>query len=130
LIVVDASAIVDLVLGTAEGALVEERLDQAGGILHAPHLLDVEVMQAIRRCERHRVVPASRALEALRSFSELPIRRHEHALLLPRVWELRTRLTAYDAIYVALAEALELPLLTRDKRLARAPEVRAMVEVL
>lgn len=75
-------------------------------------------------------VEASRAQDALRDLSCLPMRRHAHGFLLPRAWELRDNLTVYDAVYVALAEALDATLLTSDARLAAAPGVRARIELV
>jgi len=112
MIVLDASAVVELVLGTRNGGLVSKRLASPQLSLHAPHLLDVEVVQVLRRYARTGAVTSARAEIALRDLSQLGVRRHEHAMLLPRVWELRANLTAYDAVYVALAEALDAPLLT------------------
>ncbi|MHC4960121.1 MAG: type II toxin-antitoxin system VapC family toxin [Planctomycetota bacterium] len=130
MIVLDASAAVELILGTPNGRRVAERIADPRRSLHAPHLLDVEVAQVLRRYERSRVVDAERATAALRDLGQLGIRAHEHAILLPRVWELRANLTAYDAVYVALAEGLDAPLLTLDTRLASAPGHRARIEVL
>ncbi len=128
MIVLDASAVVELLLGTAAGQLVLARLDDAHGIAHAPHLLDVEVVQALRRYDR--LLPAPRIAHALQLFDDLGIHRHEHAILLPRVWQIRENLTAYDATYIALAEALDLPLVTRDRRLAKVTGNRAIIEVV
>jgi len=129
MIVLDASAVVELVLGTRNGGLVSKRLASPQLSLHAPHLLDVEVVQVLRRYARTGAVTSARAEIALRDLSQLGVRRHEHAMLLPRVWELRANLTAYDAVYVALAEALDAPLLTMDARLAAAPGHRARIEI-
>lgn len=98
--------------------------------MHAPHLVDIETTQVIRRYAAKREIGGERGLAALEDLIDLPIRRYPHDLLLPRVWELRNNLTAYDAVYVALAELLEAPLLTRDKRLAAAAGHRARVELV
>lgn len=98
--------------------------------LHAPHLLDVEVAQVLRHQVATGIVPVGRAREALQDLSDLRIRRYPHVLFLRRIWELRDNLTAYDAVYVALAEALDAPLLTCDGKLALAPGHRARVEVI
>lgn len=95
--------------------------------LVAPHLLDIEVAQALRRHDRTGRRAATRALE---EFGTMTIRRFDHQPLLPRIWELRYNLTAYDAIYVALAEAVGTPLLTLDRRIANAPGHHAEVIVL
>jgi predicted nucleic acid-binding protein len=83
-------------------------------------LLDLEIAQALRRYARTGQIPTERCRAALEDLCELPLIRHPHDILLPRIWELRNNLSAYDAAYVALAEALDAPLLTRDERLASA----------
>jgi predicted nucleic acid-binding protein len=97
--------------------------------LHAAHLLDVEVAHVLRRYALAGDVSAKQGSEALEDLEDLSLRRYPHDVLLPRVWELRANLTAYDAVYVALAEALDAPLLTRDRRLAGAAGHRARVEM-
>jgi predicted nucleic acid-binding protein len=129
LIVVDASAAIELLLRTPAGALVAERLFDPVESLHAPELIDLEVAQALRRLERADLVDSARAEEALRDFADLALERYSHRLLLPRAWELRANLTIYDAAYVALAELLDAPLLTGDTALARARH-HARVEVV
>ena len=88
--------------------------------LHAPHLVDLEVTQALRRYVRTGIILADRGAEALADLSDLPLTRYPHQVLLPRIWELRHGLTAYDAAYLALAEVLGAPLITRDRALANA----------
>ena len=102
----------------------------AGESLHAPHLLDVEVTQVLRRYTQNTALTAQRAQEALDDLLDFPIERYPHAALLPRAWDLRDNLTAYDAVYVALAEALQTSLLTCDGRLARAPGLTARIELM
>jgi len=119
-IVVDASAILELVLDTHAALLVADRVLLPGEILHAPHLLDVEVASAMRRYVAAREVGEAKAAAAIDDLLALPIERHPHALLLRRAWELRRSISSYDAMYVALAEALDAPLVTRDARLARS----------
>lgn len=130
MIVVDASAVVEAILRTSAADAVERRLFGASETLHAPHLLDVEVAQVIRRYAALGEIDPERGRAALDDLADFPIHRYAHDLLLPRVWELRHNLTAYDAIYVALAEALNAPLVTRDRRIAGAPGHRARVEVI
>jgi predicted nucleic acid-binding protein len=91
-----------------------------GQTLHAPHLLDVEVAQVIRRYAANGEIDSDRGRAAVADLADFPLHRYPHDVLLPRIWELRNNLTAYDAVYVALAEALDAPLLTRDRRLAAA----------
>lgn len=98
--------------------------------LHTPHLLDIEVAQVLRRYAMAGEIDRQRGAAALTDLADLPLRRYPHDILLPRVWELRNNLTAYDAVYVALAEALDAPLLTRDKRLAAAAGHHARVELV
>jgi predicted nucleic acid-binding protein len=129
-IVVDTSALIDLVLRTQDASKVERRVFDPDETLHAPHLVDVEVAQVLRRFVRNGAVDADRGRQALVAFGDLPIRRYPHALLLSRIWELRHNLSAYDAAYVALAELLGAPLLTRDRRIAAAPGHLARVELV
>ena len=130
MIVVDASAVTELLLHTRLGGRVTERLFRKADELHAPHLLDVEVVQALRRLVRIGDVGSERAEEALQDLAILAIRRHPHFDLLSRAWELRDNLTVYDAMYVALAEATNAPLITCDARLGMAPDHTAQVEVV
>ena len=129
MIVVDASAILEVLLRSERGARIETRLLAEGESLHAPHLLDVEVAQVLRRYAAAGTLGAERGLEALTDLADFPVHRYAHDWLLPRVWELRHNVTAYDAAYLALAEALEAPLVSCDGRLASAPGHSARVEV-
>lgn len=121
MIVLDASALVELILGTPTGQLVAARIADPAEGLHVPHLADIEVVQALRRYLREGELDAAAAAVALDDFRGLDLQRHAHEPLLERVWELRKNLTAYDAVYVALAEVLEGILLTCDRPLSRAP---------
>jgi predicted nucleic acid-binding protein len=129
-IVVDASALFEVLLQTSAAAAVEARLFEPGESLHAPHLLDVEIAQVVRRFAAAGEIDAERARAALEDLSDFHLHRYAHAVFLPRIWELRANLSAYDAAYVALAEALDAPLLTRDRRLARAANHHARVELV
>jgi predicted nucleic acid-binding protein len=129
-IVVDASALLEALFRTPAGRAVETRLFEPGQTLHAPHLLDVEVAQVVRRYAMAGEIDSARGQAALEDLADLPLRRYPHDVLLPRIWDLRGNLTAYDATYVALAEALDAPLLTRDRRLAAAPGHRARIELV
>ena len=106
------------------------RLFGARETLHAPHLLDIEATQVIRRYAAVGEVDEERGRAALLDLGDFPLRRYPHGFLLPRVWELRKNLTAYDAVYVALAEILDAPLLTRDRRLAAAAGHHARIELI
>ena len=96
---------------------------------HAPHLLDLEIAQVLCRYVRSASISAERAAEALADFLDLPLTRYPHFVLLPRVWQMPHNLTAYGAAYLALAEALNAPLLTRDRALART-DSRARVQLI
>lgn len=130
MIVVDASAVLEALLGTSVGREVERRLFEPEHTLHSPHLLDIEVAQVLRRYVARGLIEAARGRAALTDFLDLPLHRYPHDFLLPRVWELRTNMTAYDAVYVALAEVLDARLLTRDNRLAAAVRHHARVELI
>jgi predicted nucleic acid-binding protein len=130
MIVVDASALLEALLRTPAAEAVERRLFDSGQTLHAPHLLDIEVAQVIRRYAANGEIHGDRGRAALADLSDFPMQRYPHDFLLPRIWELRSNLTAYDAAYVALAEALDAPLLTRDRKLAGATGHHARVELV
>ena len=129
MIVLDASAAVDWLLQTSAGRQIEKRIFSRAESLHAPHLLDLEVGQVLRRLAREGAVSVRRAEEAIRDLLDLRVTRYPHFLLLPRIWQLRHNLSAYDAAYIALAEELGATLLTRDARLASASGHTARVEV-
>lgn len=128
MIVVDASALLEVLLQTDVASAIEKRLF-GGSTLHAPHLLDLEVAQVLRRYELAGILTARRSREALDDLAGFSIERYPHNLFMPRVWSLRMNVTAYDACYIALAEALEAPLLTMDRRLASVPGHSAIVEI-
>ena len=130
MIVLDASALVELVLDTPTGHAVATRIADPALGLHVPHLADVEVAQALRRYAKDGELDAAEATLALDDLRALDLQRHAHEPLLDRVWELRQNLSAYDAVYVALAEVLDTTLLTCDGRLARAPSVSRRVELV
>jgi predicted nucleic acid-binding protein len=130
MIVVDASAVLELLLDPQGSAALRDRLLAGGESLAAPHLIDLEVAQVLRRYAAAGEMSASRGAQAVEDLGDLPVERYPHELLLGRVWELRANLTAYDAAYVALAEALAAPLLTRDARLARSRGHRATIELV
>jgi predicted nucleic acid-binding protein len=130
MIVVDASALMEFLLQTPLGTRVEARLVRDGDEWHAPHLVDVEVTQGLRRLVRSGEVSPDRAAEALADLVDLDLHRYAHLDLLTRAWKLRQNITAYDAMYVALAEALEATVVTCDTPLAAAPGHRARIEVV
>ena len=130
MIVLDASAAIEWLLQSPAGIQVDKRIFSPSESLHVPHLLDVEVAQVLRRCVREKMMPAQRGQEALEDLDDLPLNRYSHDFLIPRVWQLRSTLTAYDAVYVALAEVLDAPLLTCDRRIASASGHSANVELV
>jgi predicted nucleic acid-binding protein len=128
-IVIDASALIEVLLNTPASSKVSERLFARTDTLHAPHLLDLEVAQVLRRYTISGEMSVERSEQALEDLADLPLNRYPHDIFLRRIWSLRRNLTAYDAAYLALAEALDAPLITRDAALARVPGHRARVEV-
>lgn len=130
MIVVDASTMLEFLLQTALGARVEARLFRDSDELHTPHLLDVEVTQGLRRLVRMGEVSAPRAAEALADLADLDLHRHAHFDVLARAWALRENVTAYDAMYVVLAEAIDAPLITCDEPLSKAPGHRAQIVLI
>lgn len=129
MIILDASAAVDWLLQTSAGQHIEKRIYSRNESLHAPHLLDIEVAQVLRRLEREGTISARRADEAIRDLADLRVTRYPHFVLLPWIWQHRHNLSAYDAAYVALAEKLGAPLVTRDSRLASAPGHTIAIEL-
>jgi predicted nucleic acid-binding protein len=129
-IVVDASAALEVLLRTPLARIAERRLLDPRETLHAPHLIDLEIAQVLRRYCAAGDLTDRRAREALADFVDLPLTRYPHQPFLDRIWDLRHNLTAYDAAYVALAEVLHAPLVTCDRALASAPGHRAIVEVI
>ena len=127
--VVDASALLEVLLRTLAAAKVERRLFGPYASLQAPCLIDLEVAQVLRRYVASKQISPTRGAQALDDLAGMPLRRWPHDVLLPRIWELRCNLTAYDAAHVALAEALDAPLVTRDEAIAAAPGHRAPVEL-
>ena len=130
MIVLDASAAIELLLNTPLAGRIATRVFARRESLHAPHLIDLEVTQVLRRWEHAGELTPERAEEALDDLSDLPLARYPHDVLLGRVWSLRANATAYDAAYLALAEALGAVLLTRDAALAAIPGHAARVEVI
>jgi predicted nucleic acid-binding protein len=128
--VADASAVLELLLRTPKAEVLDELLLSDAARLHAPHLIDVEVAQTLRRLALGGDLVERRALQALDDFRGIRIERHPHGDLVRRAWQLRAALTAYDAMYVALAEALDSPLVTCDARLARAHGHRAVIQAV
>lgn len=131
MIVVDSSALVEVLIDSPDAPAIAAVLFDARhrSRLCAPHLIDVEIAQVVRRLAARRAIHAQRAQAALDALIVFPLYRYPYDVLVPRIWGLRANLTAYDAVYVALAEALDAPLLTHDAKLA-APGVRAELIVV
>jgi predicted nucleic acid-binding protein len=127
-LVVDTSAIVAALIARPQNQALVDRL-RADGDLHAPHLLDVEFLYALHRLALAGQLSENRAADARTDFADLAVFRYAHAALADRTWELRENLTACDATFVALAEALDVPLVTCDARMADAPGNHAAVEL-
>ncbi len=130
MIVLDASALLEILLRTPLAERLMDRAFDASERLHAPQLLDVEVTQVLRRLVQRKELSIPRAEQALADLAQLVIDRHDHQSLIPRIWQLRDSLSAYDGSYVALAEALDAPLLTCDTKLAGARGHRATIELI
>ncbi len=131
MLVVDASALTELVLLRPAATRVRAQIVEHE--MHAPHLLDIEVISAVRRLLGRGGVTERRASAAVSAFLKLPVERYPHSILGLRVWDLRKNFSPYDAVYLALAEKLRgggVPLLTADARLARATRKHTDVEVI
>jgi predicted nucleic acid-binding protein len=126
-IVVDASAMLEVLLNSPAAPAIASRIFAPSEVLHAPHLIDVEVMQVLRRYSMAKSLTSVRVRQAFEDYMNIPLERFPHDVLLPRIWELRRNLTAYDAAYVALAEALDAPLITCDRAIGSAKGHRADV---
>lgn len=125
-LVVDASVVVDL-LARFRPQPLEKLLWQVGTVLAAPELIDIEVLNALRKLDQAGTIPAARRAELPLLLRSLRIRKYGHDSLIAGIWALRNNLTAYDAAYVTLARALKAPLLTRDKRLTKASGLKIQV---
>lgn len=130
MIVIDASAVIELLLRTVCGKKVEARVLKPEEQLHAPHLIDIEIAQALRRLVQLKELTAARGKQALEDHRSLHIKRASHHDMLPRIWQLRDSITAYDSAYVTLAEALDVPLVTCDAKLARSHGHGAEIELV
>jgi predicted nucleic acid-binding protein len=128
--VLDASVLVEFLTGGEHAESSERHLMSSPGWLWAPFLVDAEVGHALRGEVRAGQISARAARAALGDLLEMRLQRVSHHLLAERAWELRENVSFYDGLYVALAEALEAPLLTLDARLAKAPGLRAEIELV
>ncbi len=131
MIVIDASALVELLVGgTPRAAKLAARIARPLESLHAPHLIDLEIVSVLRGLEARKLVSPQTAAQAIADLLALDLVRYPHDPLVPRAWQLRGNLTAYDAAYIALAEILAAPLVTCDAKLAAASGNRARVELV
>ncbi|MBD0253615.1 MAG: type II toxin-antitoxin system VapC family toxin [Rubrobacter sp.] len=130
MIVLDASAVIAVLVGQGQVAeLIRQKIEIPDQSLHVPHVMDLEVLHALRRQILLGTLSRERSSEALDDLKNITFVRYPHATFVDRIWSLKDNLTAYDAAYIALAEALDAPLVTMDANLARAPGSRAVVEV-
>ncbi|MBK1629704.1 VapC toxin family PIN domain ribonuclease [Thiohalocapsa halophila] len=130
MIVVDASVLVDLLLRLDDAPALTDTLLDPTRVLNVPQLIDIEVAQTLRRYARNGELPPARGRAALDDLADLPLERYAHTLLLPRIWDYRDNLSAYDATYLALADALDCPVWTRDARFANAPPAIGRVRLI
>ena len=130
MIVIDASALLEILLRTERADPLMERAFDPYERLHAPQLLDIEITQVLRRLVQRKEISVARAEQALDDLEDLFVERHDHQTLVPRIWQLRDSFSAYDGAYVALAVALGAPLLTCDAKLAGAHGHRATIELV
>ena len=130
MLVLDASAVVEALLGTPRGRIVEARIAATHDGVYAPHLLDLEVVQALRRLVSQGVCTPLAGLMAIEDLVDMPIRRHPHEPFLQRIWELRHNASTYDASYLAMAEAYQATLVTADRKMTGVPGVEVTVALV
>ena len=130
MMVLDASGAVELLLNTTRGKRLAERLTDEAEVVHVPHLIDVEISQVLRRYVLRGALNERRGATALHRWRSFDVERYPHEPFLDRVWQLRANFSAYDAVYVALAEALSTVLVTGDRKLAGAPGANAPIELI
>lgn len=128
--VLDASGAVEFLLNTASGKKLAARLADETEVVHVPHLIDLEIAQVLRRYTRHGTLNARMGMLALDRWRSLDVQRYAHEPFLDRIWELRDNVTVYDAVYVALAEALSTVLYTGDRKLAGTPGVNVAIALI
>ncbi|MDE0058408.1 MAG: type II toxin-antitoxin system VapC family toxin [Defluviicoccus sp.] len=128
--VLDASGAIKLPRHTDPGAWLAAVLEDETEIIHAPHLMDLEIAQILRRYVARGTLDEEAAANALRRWRDFDVERHPHEPLLDRVWQLRANVSAYDAVYVPLAETLSDALVTGDRRLARVPGLGVAIEAV
>lgn len=129
MIVIDASAVVEMCLGTSLGKNISRNILDCDEDLVAPELLPLEVMHALRRRRNLKLLKDIEATEAFKLFCLMPIQHLSHAELVQRVWQLRDNMTAYDATYVALAEKLSAPIWACDSKYQNTPQHKATIRL-
>jgi predicted nucleic acid-binding protein len=129
-IVLDASALVELLLDTVAGRRVSILLADPALAVHVPHLIDVETISVLRRFVRERIIDEDEAGSAIEDLLALDLQRHSHEGLLERAWALRNNVTAYDAMYLSLTVALNATLVTCDGRLSKAAAGKIRVQLV
>jgi len=129
-IVLDASVVLDIVTGVAAGKAIASRIARTGNDFVAPEIVDLEVLQALRRQQRLGLIDDGRAATALQLLDAIPVTRMSHRMLTGRIWQLRDNATAYDAAYVALAEVMSATLWTRDRKFLGIPNHRAQIDLV
>ena len=128
--VLDASGAIEFLLNTAAGKRLGARLADETVVVHVPHLIDLEIAQVLRRYARHGTLSTRTGMLALERWRSLDVQRYSHEPFLDRIWQLRDNVTAYDAVYVALAQALPAVLFTGDRKLAGTPGVNVAIELI
>ena len=124
MIVLDASVVVELLINGSLADSIREELAGREDSIIVPHLIDVEVMSALRRLAGSQRIDSHRGAQMLAALAELPAERYAHTPLIERIWQLRHNFTAYDAAYIALAEATGSVLYTCDEKLLRGHRAR------
>lgn len=128
LLVLDASSAIEFLLNTDAGKRIATRVENPAVSIHVPHLIDLEIMHVLRRYTHRGLLSGAHGALALAQWRAVDLERYAHEPFLDRIWQLRDNLSAYDAVYVALTEALAAVLVTGDRHLVRAPGLRIRVE--
>ncbi len=130
MLVLDASIVIELLVNGRRASSIRQRLEHSTESWHAPQLIDVEVVQVLRRYVRRGWIVTEHGETAIHALRDFDMVRHEHRWLLSRVWQHRNNLTAYDAVYLALAEALPARLMTADRAFEAVASNQVTVELI